>query len=235
MEVFFMHFLKNKNGFSLLEVLIAMSLATGLLLFLMKIQEQHAKSQKTTQTSMEIDSFINDLKGTLARTGFCEKSFIKLPLKDNVATPVTSIISPRGEIRYAVGEKYGNNTIKLLALTIKNFKPDDIAGRSGVGELEVLIEKQANVSGAKTVTRKFDFVLTRDESDVIIGCGNLALVAPPPIIINVNTPTNAPTPNTSSQEEQQKIIDNNPDLKKAQEFLELLKKMQEEIKNIETE
>lgn len=225
-----MNFLKNKEGFSLLEITIAMGLAAAGIMFLMKMQAQQAKSQKTAKANMEIDSFVGDLKGTINRPGYCDKSFKNLILKDKSDTPVKAIVNPLGDARYVVGELYGNRSIKLSGLTIKNFRPDDVEGRVGVANLEIALEKVGEVYGAKVVTRQIELTLTRDKSDKILGCGSLSTNET--IVIQTST-TEAnkvilPKNVDLNSEEAKKVIESNEQFKQMKDTLDSMKKMQEE-------
>lgn len=216
-----MNFFKNKYGFSLLEVTIAMGLATAGIMFLMKMQSQQAKSQKTTKANMEIDSFVSDLKGTINKPGYCDKSFKNLVLSDKSDTPVKLILNPLGNPRYVVGEIYGNRSIKLSGLTIKKFSPDDVEGRIGVANLEIAIEKIGDVYGSKLITRQIDLTLTRDKSDKIIGCGSLVTNDTKEIKVPANVDLNSA--------EAKKLFDSNEQLKQMKDYADSLKKMQEEM------
>ena len=228
-----MNFFKNKSGFSLLEITIAMGLAAAGIMFLMKMQSQQAKSQKTAKANMEIDSFISDFKGTINRPGYCDKSFTKLVIKDRGETPVKAILNPLGDPRYLVGEFYGNRSIKLSGLTIKNFRPDDREGRIGVASLEMAIEKMGDVYGGKLVTRQIDITLTRDQSDTIIGCGSLATGSINQTgsieIKEITIPKNVDI----NSEEAKKVIESNEQLKMIKDSMDSLKKMQEEMQKEE--
>ncbi len=169
-----MSFIKNRSGFSLLEMTIAMGLAVGLLVFYMKMQGEQAKKAHTAKVSQEIDTFFTDFKATMDRPGFCNKSFENMNLSDNSSLNIQTVKNPRGDIRYKVGETYGGKTLKLNSITLKNFKPDDKEGFEGIATLELDIDKIGNIYGARKIFKTMEVSVTRDESRRILACGSLS-------------------------------------------------------------
>lgn len=169
-----MIFIKNKNGFSLLEMTIAMGLAVGLLVFYMKMQGEQAKKALTAKVNQEIDTFFLDFKATLNRPGYCNKSFENALLSDNTSTVVETIRNPRGDIRYKIGEVYGNKSLKLNSITLKDFKPDDVEGFEGIATIELDIEKIGTIYGSRKIFKTMEVSVSRDQTKKILVCGPLS-------------------------------------------------------------
>lgn len=220
--------MNNKNGFSLIEIVIAMGLASALLLFYMKMQAQQVKSQKSVNANLEIDSFTNDIKGAITKSGFCDKSFENVSLPDNSTANIQAISDSLGKPRYMVGESYGNNAIKLKSLRIKDFKPDDTQGRQGEASLEIAIEKKGNVYGSKNIIRIIQLNIQRDNDDRIVACGPLASSGLVPTIETLKASDSLKKVDLNSKQIQD-IIKSNTQLKELKETTDALKKMQEEM------
>lgn len=165
--------IKNKSGFSLLEMIIAMGLAVGLLVFYMKMQSEQAKVALTTKVNQEVETFFTDFKAVISRPGFCSKSFENTNFSDNAILTILNIKNPRGDIRYLVGELYGNKYVKLTGINLKNFKADDHEGLEGIATLELTLERLGKIYGAKTLTKSMELSVSRDQSKKILACGPL--------------------------------------------------------------
>lgn len=256
-----MSFLQNRKGFSLLEITIAMGLASGLLIFYMKMQGEQAKQALTAKVNQEIETFFTDFKATLNRPGFCNKSFDNTFLTDKSEVKIESIKSPRGDIRYASGTKYGSNNFTLKTIILKDFKPDDHDGLEGIATLQLGLEKAKNIYGAKAIFKTMEISVSRNQSGKIIACGslgsggiNIQITSPaptsnhPPTTNSTTDPTpSTETPNTTispqpssnsdekilSQQELMKEIEKSPEFKKIQESLMKLQEQQAEGQEVE--
>jgi type II secretory pathway pseudopilin PulG len=242
--------LKNKSGFTLLEIIIAMGLATGLLIFLMKMQGESAKKAKTAKVNQEVETFFNDFKAIIDRPGFCSKSFENITLANNSLQAIDKIKNSLGDIRYAVGEVYGTNSVKLNAIELKDFKPDDAAGLEGTATLELTLERIGKIYGGNIVKRTMEVSVSRDSSHKILACGalgstggvNINIVVPQAAISPTPTPTptvtttlpsikppttTVPAEKMPTQEEIMKELQNNPQLKEMMESLKGMQKQDE--------
>lgn len=178
--------IRNKIGFSLLEIVVAMGLAAGLLIFYLKMEAQQVKKQKTIQTNIELDSFYNDFKSTINRPGYCNKSFENTYLNDNSFISISNIKNPLGNIRYEVGKIYGNNQIKLVSIDLKKFKPDNKEGLEGLATLEIMIEKLGAIYGTKFLKKEIEISVSRDPNYKVINCGAIGSGG---VNIHINIPT----------------------------------------------
>lgn len=176
---------KNKSGFSLLEMTIAMGLAVGLLVFYMKMQTEQAKVALTTKVNQEVETFFTDFKAVISRPGFCSKSFENTNLADNAVLTILNIKNPRGDIRYVVGELYGNKYLRLTGINLKNFKADDHEGLEGIATLELTLERLGKIYGAKSITKSTELSVSRDQSKKILACGPLGSIGASIQIIQV--------------------------------------------------
>lgn len=164
----------NKSGFSLIEMVIAMSLASGLVVFLMRMQSEQAKNAKTIQVNIEVETFFSNFKAIIVRPAFCNKSFENMTLLNNSYASTQSIKNARGDIQFQVGEKYGSNSLVLKGITINNFKPDDVDELTGLANLELSIERLGKIYGAKMIKKSMLIDINRNKQNLIIACGALS-------------------------------------------------------------
>jgi prepilin-type N-terminal cleavage/methylation domain-containing protein len=240
---------KNKNGFSLLEIVVAMGLMSLGLVFLMRMQTNQAKNAATTKSNIELESLISDIRGIMTKGGYCEKTLKNLVLTNEGVLNLADIRNPKGEIRYSVGKKYGDNTILLKSMRVKNFSSHEAGGLDGVATLEITLEKPKMTLGQKEVVRSIDISIYRDSDFKILGCESIAAAGIIPVI-TTGDPTITPTvikkvineipAETQNEakaiEETKDLIEKNKIMKESYETLQNLKKMQEEMqKNFEKE
>ena len=237
-----MTFFKSKTGFSLIEVVVAMGVLSIGALFLMQMQTQQAKSAATTKANIEIESLVADLRGLLTRSEYCVPSFSNLSLPDGGEVSVPDIRNLQGKIKYAVGQVYGDRTIRIKSIVIKNFEADSPPVLTGVGKLELTIERAKNAYGAKDVKRMIDVTLMLDSARKIIGCQTLAAGGSEMSgsITNQKIDTKVVSkvledkaPETKEEEiamrETAETIEKNLQMKEAVQALKDLKKAQEEM------
>lgn len=232
----------RKNGFSLVEVLIAIGIATAGLLFFMKIQAEQAKNAATAMANSESEVIIGDVRGLLTRSGYCTTSLEGLTLLDAGQARVENIRSPAGKIAYAPGMKFANNTLAIKEMIVKSFEPETASGISGIATFEITFEKLKKTYGSKMIKRALNISVDRDAAKKIVGCSSLLAsglsVTPGEVskhiddeiinkVINETEPVSEKEKETV--DETKKIIEGNKQLKETMETLKNLQKMQEEM------
>lgn len=232
----------RKNGFSLVEVLIAIGIATAGLLFFMKIQAEQAKNAATAKANSESDVILGDLRGLLTRSGYCATSLNGLTLLDAEQVEVMNIRSPAGKIAYAPGMKFADNTLAIKEMIVKKFEPETTHGFSGIATFEITFEKLKKTYGAPTVKRSLTISVERDATNKIVDCSSLAAsglsVTPGEVSKHINgeivkkvIDETEPVSEKEKEafDETKKIIDSNKQLKETMETLKDIKKMQQEM------
>lgn len=241
-----MHDLKSKNGFSLIEIIIALSLATLGALYLMRMQTEQAKNAATTKANIEIEALIGDLRGLLTRSEYCLSSFGNLSLPEGGEAQVVDIRNPQGKVSYAAGGKYGDQSLLLKEMKIMNFEADRPGGLSGLATFELTLERVKNSYGAKEIKRKIEIALTLDSSHKIIGCETVAASAVglpgvnpkvnQKIVNKVLSGEAAENPEEeAAMKEATDAMEKNPALKEAMESYKSVKKLQEDMQKKQDE
>jgi prepilin-type N-terminal cleavage/methylation domain-containing protein len=232
----------RKNGFSLVEIIIAMGVASIGLLFMMKMQGEQAKNAATAKANSESEVIIGDLRGLLTRSGYCATSLNGLTLPDSGFAPIANIRSPAGRIAYAPGMKLAENSLLIKEIAVKNFEPETTNALSGIATFEITLEKLKSTYGAKTIKRSMNISVDRDASKKIVDCSSLLAsgisVTPGEVSKHISPETvakviNETKPTSQTEEaaitETKKIIEGSKDLKETMEALKSLKKMNEEM------
>lgn len=240
--------LKNTEGFSLIEVMIAVGMLSVVALGMMQLSEMKAKQDRTSRINSEIDSFMLDLKGLLGSPGYCLKSVENQVFTNDTGLEFKAIKTPIGRVRYSVGETYLNGSFKLSALEFQNFMAETSDGRDGVATLKVSFEKQGKIYGARQVSRTVEMFILRDESKKIEDCytvgstvsssiarkntNNLEDVTPDDIkqFVSAQEVEDSQDLTVPKKQEIESIIQGNPNLKKMQEITNQILKANEEMK-----
>lgn len=103
----------KKNGFSLVEVIIALSVASLGTLFIIRMQSEQVKKAATAKSNSESEVLIGDIRGLLTRSGYCTTSMAGLILPDAGQLSIRNIRSPNGKIIYFLGEKIADATLEI--------------------------------------------------------------------------------------------------------------------------
>ena len=235
--------LQKPNGFSLIEVMIAVGMLSVVALGLMQLSEMKAKQERTSRINSEIDTFMVDLKGLLGSPGYCLKSLENQTFSDQRGLKFDSIKTPIGRIRYSVGEVYANGSFMISGLEFENFMPETEDERDGVATLKVSFEKQGKIHGASQVSRTIEMFIVRDVNRKIEDCYTVGSTVPTIASRKQHDglgdvtqddikqfiqaqEAEAPVPN---KEEINKLVKENPNLKKMQEITNQILKANEEM------
>jgi prepilin-type N-terminal cleavage/methylation domain-containing protein len=174
-----MKFLKNRSGFSLIEILIAIGLMGALSAWMMNVFTQQTKNEKTTATNMDIDALGQEIRNIVADGSSCEKNF--KGINPNIPSAVKEIqkVLSDGTIqkRFTANEKkVGNSGVMITGYDLKTDETYLIPKGQKVGETVLLInyDRGKMVVGAKLKTFKIPMSVSVDDSGNILSCNALA-------------------------------------------------------------
>ncbi|MDD4976386.1 MAG: type II secretion system protein [Bacteriovorax sp.] len=174
-----MKILKNKSGFSLIEILIAIGLMGALSAWMMNIFSQQTRNEKTTATNLDIDAIGQEIRNILADGGSCAKNF--KGVNPNLAGAVNEIqkVLSDGTIqkRYLANEKkVGNSGVIISGYDLKTDETYLIPNGQKVGETVLLVtyDRGKMVQGAKIKSFKIPLSLILDDAGNILSCNSLA-------------------------------------------------------------
>ncbi len=165
------HLTKNILGFSMVQVIIAAGLLSGLSLVMMNMQDTSNRSMKTLEARSEIMNFHSRLNAYLGDKETCETNF-----KNTLATTAGSapailvLVDSQGNELAKDGEFYGNR-----AFQIENMKTE---WKDSTHVNLVMVYKKGSgnskIYGGKTTIKKISLAVTLDgagsASDNILTC-----------------------------------------------------------------
>lgn len=165
-----MKLLKNKLGFSLLELMIVAGMIGGMALTITKLGEMGNRSVKTNEYMFEKNSFVQEIERYLLNKDICEATFKGASLS-GAPNEVKEIKSQAGRLLFEVGQVYGNRMVGFKSLSLQPEDPKPHANTSVMASVLVELEKiPQQAYGADTETRKFSIQLKMDGSEKVETC-----------------------------------------------------------------
>jgi prepilin-type N-terminal cleavage/methylation domain-containing protein len=142
----------NKNGFSLVEIMLAIGLLGVLSTGIMKMFKLQTKSGKVMETQLEILQVYNSITLSLLNKEACSSTFSAVPQFENDAE-VEFINNRAGNSIFNTTDIYGERTVKIEKMLIKDLAVES----SGFGnfKLELHFKKQSKLlAGSKGLVVK---------------------------------------------------------------------------------
>jgi len=167
-------YFRNKDGFSLAELLIAAGLMGALSLAFAGLMKSQTSSQMKVASDSEITTLVSVITQSLLNDKSCTNTFKSIS-NIKTATSLSGIYNRVDEEILKSGVKYENGVyINSFALENLTLTPDPIpVGQSGFGEIDVVInfeKKSKMVLGAKTMQKKVRVSLEVDDSYKPVKC-----------------------------------------------------------------
>lgn len=174
--------MKNQNGISMLEVMVAISMMGAAAVYFMKFQSNQMRQQKSVQNQILITQYVNDFKNYFSKPGICG-----IALKDKVldeGLKIEEVKRSSGQVKYKVGDRivgssYAIKEIRLSDVYFDEMKEGETSVRAE-GLLVLVLNKVVNNAyGAKELRKSFEIDFSVDKDDKIIDCAPLGhLVLP---------------------------------------------------------
>lgn len=165
-------FFNNESGMSLVSVTIAAGIMGMIALAMMRMQDNQLKTQNDMVIRNEIMLFMNKLSNYLSKDDYCEVNFEGMKINESSSIRLEKIVNPLKRVLYQTGEKYGNNSFKLLSITQKEFFYDQEDNNSGVLKLNVSMEKSKKATGAKIINKELEVFLFFNPDKEVYACGD---------------------------------------------------------------
>ena len=165
--------ISNQRGISLVQVIVAAGIMSGMFLALMKMQTNTVKSQKQIKSNMEIDRFVASLNTYLSRTDICESSLGGVNVQEDPAL-VKAIKKANGNNRYEWNKNYGDNSFRITRMYVDDFQKDSPDTDTGIATFVVDIEKIGKVYGNQKVSRQIEIAAAINSNGVIQECQSLS-------------------------------------------------------------
>ena len=165
----------NKDGFSIVQVMIAAGMMGIVSLGMMKMMENQRKSTKSMKTSMEVDAFYSEAKAYFSKDGYCLKNFTGEVLKNGDKFEILELIKPNGNTLYKVGDIYGNRTFKISRIDVIGFEKE--TDTTGIMKLQFELTKMGDSYGAKSYKRILKLDTSLDKDSKLINCATFGSLA----------------------------------------------------------
>ena len=145
---------KNNSGFTLVEVMIALSIAAVGALGLMKMFENSTKAQKTIEIKDDISQIHREITSLLSIEKNCRAS---LEGKNNNST--VSILSVANNAtlqpKFFLNQQMGSSQVSIKSMTINNVDLNGSDGSNSKAIFSVTYEKHSKLAlGSKIITKQ---------------------------------------------------------------------------------
>ncbi|MBT3984121.1 MAG: hypothetical protein HOE90_22390 [Bacteriovoracaceae bacterium] len=148
--------LRNDEGFSLIQVMIAAALMGALALYMARMQENNMKNTKAAQVLSEINAFHNKVNSILSNNDSCNANFRGAQISDGDEVSGLSLIDG-GAQAVAVGTPV-NNLVVIDSMEIDSV-PDSFDSATGRHQLRLSIKYDKETgSGTKRTTVGYRYV-----------------------------------------------------------------------------
>lgn len=237
MKSFWTRSWQSEEGISLVSVTIAAGIMGMIALAMMRMQDNQLKTQNDMIIRNEIMNFTNKLTSYLSKDDYCVATFENMSIDEDSEISIEEIINPVKKVLYKTGEKYGNNSFRLVSIKQKEFFYDNEDKRSGVLKLWVSMEKTKKATGAKVINKEVEVFLYLNEKNEVYACGDgvalgTKVVDDPGVDVKdikkaIEMSANA---DKDMQKQMKEAIENNPTLKLLQGTLETIKETNRQMR-----
>ncbi len=160
------------KGFTLVEIVVAAGLISGLALVIMQMTRQQAVVQKRSEASFEISSISNTIVQNMLNNDACSNTLIVGEvISDGVE--LDQIVNRNGNPLFVKDSVYGNRQVKIKSLKLEDVVVSSGGGANQYGELNLVVEleKMNNIiKGNKVIKKKIPLMVELDASDSLVKC-----------------------------------------------------------------
>ena len=167
--------IKSEKGVSLIEVLVVAGIMAVVGLGIATMMSDVHLAQNGLKYRTDTDSFSEEMRALLSSPIACKNSFggITANASTNVDVPALyddSSPSPPGKVKYSKGGTYGDHSILIRSMTLKDFTPGFGSTKAAL-TLFNNIETARPASGPQNMIRKINISVELDPADnKIISC-----------------------------------------------------------------
>ena len=174
--------LKNRNGFSLVGILVGVSLLGILTVGMMQVFSNMMRGQNYNKFRSQVENFGEEFRTALSSHNVCTNTFTGITLNPATTTPpLTAIKNDAGTGNlYTLNTDLGDhsfkiNEIKLVSTPSSPWYVEDNA-TTGTGHMILTVNYQATTeqSGPKDYYRTYTISTRRDSSGKLVDCASMA-------------------------------------------------------------
>lgn len=161
--------IRRQEGFSLVEVLVAVGLMGSLGLAVSHLVKSTYSNQATLEANFEILSFAGEMSSILSSPEACLKSFAG---QDATNSKIVKIIDTKDRVRFETGKNLGASHAKIsdMRLSDSDAAVEVVANSDGDTYLEVLFDRGKASGGVQTKIEKLKIWVQTDSMKKITAC-----------------------------------------------------------------
>ena len=173
---------KNKKefGFSLVGILVGVSLLGILTLGMTQFFSSMLKNQNYTKFRTEIENFGEELRAQLGSESVCTATFSGILLNPAIPINKSTVKNGAGATLYSTNVDMGDHSFKIASMDLKSlgttpwYSEDDAS--SGTGRMILTIAYRATTAqaGASDAYRTYTLATRRDATGKLVSCSALA-------------------------------------------------------------
>ena len=149
----------NKNGFSMLQVVVAMALAGVLGMFILQMQTVQTKGIKTNELQLERTNVLNRMTSLFAKRDICNLNFKNKKSGDSL----TKILQKAGSVVFSVSQDAVPGLLRIDRMGI-------VTDAGGLLSLEVQFSSPNQMVLGKENTKRVPLQTVLDTDGKIIDC-----------------------------------------------------------------
>lgn len=169
--------MKKKNGFSLVQVLIAAGMLSGIFVVSLKMLKNQSQVGRSSSEEFELSYAFDDMRNLLSNPDVCASTLELI----NAYEPVELEGIRNKELDdgydyqpfHISGKKYGQNNLKIKSLQY-TVGTQEASVEDGEGFIKVVFEKSRSALGETIVEKKIKIHLMLDDKNNISSCYALA-------------------------------------------------------------
>ena len=172
--------LKNSRGFSLVGILVGVSLLGILTVGMMQVFSNMMKGQNYGKFRAQVENFSEELRNQLGTKDICTATFVGTILDPLTTKSLPAIIDSTGKKIYQTGATLGDNSFTLASIDLKSspsiswYTDDDVTKGTGRMTLTVTYRGVTEQAGPKDIFRTYTIATHRDPQKKLIDCTALS-------------------------------------------------------------
>lgn len=230
--------MKQEQGFSLIEVIVVMGIASIAAYILMHTSQMKSKERRTERANQELETYFNNIKGLLTRSPYCVASLSSLKIKQGSLKdvyPFSSIKTPTKFPKYEIGQTL-EGLVVLSKLSLSEVILADENMNNYLGRILVGFKKKGKVYGGKSLTKSIDIEFALNEEGEVIACESLSQEAGPDANLDdlpdIDDMMKMQGKGAPSKKEIEEALENNPFIKQLHEQSQQIQEANERMEKL---
>ena len=172
--------LSREKGFSLVGILVGVSLLGILTLGMMQLFSNMMKGQNYNKFRSQVENFSEELRSQLGSKNICTATFKTLALDPLTSIHIPAIKDQTGNSLYKIGDDLGDHSFTINSMDLKStatapwYIEDDATTGTGRAILTVNYRATGEISAQKDYYRTYTLATHKDGTGKLIDCAALA-------------------------------------------------------------